>query len=194
MARRFDLVVRLADEQRGPVDLASVRMDTPLGAMPLSAIADVEEGDGPNQIGRENGRRRIVVYANTDGSDMGRIVGDIRKSMNAMALPQSYFISMEGQFQAQEQATRLIAILSLVSLALIFLVLYSRYRSGTLALIIMANIPFALVGSVLAVDRGSTAVGGLHGGLHHADWHRHAQRHSQGQPLPEPVPLRGRAL
>ena len=150
-ARRYDLVVRLTDQRRSPQDLARVMLDTPAGKIPLSSIATVEEGDGPNQIGRENGRRRIVVYANTDGSDMGRIIGEIRQAVAATALPASYFVSIEGQFQAQEQAMKLIVGLSLASLALIFLVLYARYQSGVLALVIMANIPFALVGSVIAM-------------------------------------------
>ncbi|MBB3007641.1 efflux RND transporter permease subunit [Cupriavidus alkaliphilus] len=149
--RRHDLVVRLPDTGRAPQDLSRVMLDSPRGAVPLSAIASVEEGDGPNQIGRENGRRRIVVYANTDGSDMSRIVGAVREAAARAGLPAGYFISIEGQFQAQEQATRRIVLLSLVSLALIYLVLYSRYRSATLTLVIMANIPFALIGSVIAM-------------------------------------------
>ena len=150
-ARRYDLVVRLADAQRSPQDMARVMIDSPAGQIPLSAIATVEEGDGPNQIGRENGRRRIVVYANTDGSNMSGIIADVRKSVADARLPDGYFVSIEGQFQAQEQSQRLIVGLSLGSLVLIFLVLYSRYRSSTLAFIIMGNIPFALVGSVIAM-------------------------------------------
>jgi CzcA family heavy metal efflux pump len=149
--RRFDLMVRLPDESRSPQDLSRIMLDSPGGRIPLSAIAAVDEGDGPNQIGRENGRRRIVVYANTDGSDMSRIIADVRKAIVATPLPGSYFISIEGQFQAQEQATKLITGLSLVSLAMVFLVLYSRYRSGVLALVIMGNIPFSLIGSVIAM-------------------------------------------
>jgi HME family heavy-metal exporter len=150
-ARRFDLVVRLPDDARSPHDLARVMLDSPAGRIPLSSVASVEEGDGPNQIGRENGRRRIVVYANTDGSDMSRIIGDVRKAIAATSLPGSYFVSIEGQFQAQEQAMNLIIGLSLISLAMIFLVLYSRYKSTVLALVIMGNIPFALFGSVIAM-------------------------------------------
>jgi CzcA family heavy metal efflux pump len=149
--RRFDLVVRLADVDRSPQDLARVMLTSPAGQIPLSSVATVEEGDGPNQIGRENGRRRIVVYANTDGSNMSRIIDDVRKAVAASQLPGGYFVSVEGQFQAQEQAQQLIVGLSLASLVLIFLVLYSRYRSSTLALVIMGNIPFALVGSVVAM-------------------------------------------
>ena len=149
--RRYELVVRLPDEARSPQDLARTLIDTPSGRIPVSSIATVTETDGPNQIGRENGRRRIVVYANTDGSDMSRIVRDIRAVIDSTALPTGNSISLEGQFQAQEQAAKKILGLSLMSLALVFLVLYSRYRSTTLALIIMANIPLALVGSVIAM-------------------------------------------
>ncbi len=150
-ARRYDLVLRLPDDKRTPQDLGRTLIDTPAGRLPVSAIATVEENDGPNQIGRENGRRRIVVYANTDGTDLGRVVGDIRRVVSEQALPAGTFVSLEGQFQAQEQATKLIAGLSLISLAMMFLVLYSRYRSAVLAGIVMANIPLALIGSVAAM-------------------------------------------
>jgi len=149
--RRYDLVLRLPDQQRSPQDLARTLIDTPAGRIPVSSIATVEETDGPNQIGRENGRRRIIVYANTDGGDMGRVIADIRSIIAKTPLPPGNFISLEGQFQAQEQATRLIAGLSLVSLAMMFLVLYSRYQSVVLAGIVMANIPLALIGSVVAM-------------------------------------------
>ncbi|MFP5430549.1 MAG: efflux RND transporter permease subunit [Gammaproteobacteria bacterium] len=150
-ARRYELVLRLPDAQRTPQDLARTLIDTPAGRLPVSAFASVEETDGPNQIGRENGRRRIVVYANTDGRDMGSVVADIRGEISAAALPTGTFVSLEGQFQAQEQAMQLIIGLSLVSLLLMFLVLYSRYQSVVLAAIIMANIPLALIGAVLAM-------------------------------------------
>ncbi len=150
-SRRYELVLRLPDGKRGPQDLAQTLIDTPSGRIPVSAIATVQETDGPNQIGRENGRRRIVVYANTDGSDMGRVIADIRAAMAKTPLPPGTFLSLEGQFQAQEQAMQLIVGLSLVSLAMVFLVLYARYQSAVLAGIIMANIPLALIGSVVAM-------------------------------------------
>jgi len=149
--RRYELVVRLPDHARGPQDLMRTLIDTPMGRLPVAAIAEVAEADGPNQIGRENGRRRIVVYANTDGSDMGRIIAEVRRAIVETELPTGNFITLEGQFQAQEQATRLIAALALVSLALVFVLLYSRYRSVVLCAIIMANIPLALIGSVVAM-------------------------------------------
>ncbi len=149
--RRFDLVVRLPESGRGLQELQNLLIETPTGAVPLSKLATIEDGDGPNQISRENARRRIVISANTDGSDMSRVIADIRTELAAKALPEGYFTALEGQFQAQEQAAKLIALLALVSLTMIFLVLYSRYKSTALTLIIMGNIPLALVGSVIAL-------------------------------------------
>lgn len=150
-ARRFDVVLRLSDEARGPRDLDRLLVDTPAGRVPVSTFARVEEGDGPNQIGRENGRRRIVVFANTDGSDLAHVVSGVREAVRQVAMPPGYVTALEGQFQAQEDSTRLILALTAVSLAMMFLVLYSRYRSVVLCAIIMANIPLALVGSVVAM-------------------------------------------
>ena len=149
--RRFDLVVRLPESARGPQALADLLIETPTGTFPLSKIASVEESDGPNQVSRENSRRRIVLSANTDGRDMSKVIADIRAELAAKPLPEGYFTALEGQFQAQEQAARLIALLALVSLTMIFMVLYSRYRSTALTLIIMGNIPLALIGSVIAL-------------------------------------------
>jgi HME family heavy-metal exporter len=150
-SRRFDVVLRVSEHDRSQHGLASLLIETPRGRVPLSAFAQVEDTQGPNQISRDNGRRRIVLLANTDGSDMAEIVRRIRAELTARPLPEGYFTTLEGQFQAQEEATDLITWLSLVSLAMIFLVLYSRYRSTVLSLMIMGNIPLALVGSVIAL-------------------------------------------
>ena len=149
--RRFDLVVRLPDAARDPRALESLLIETPGGFVPLSKVAHIDEGDGPNQISRENSRRRIVLSANAGDRDLSAVVADIRAEVAARPLPDGYFTALEGQFQAQEQASRLIAVLALVSLAMIFVVLYGRYRSTVLALIVMGNIPLALVGSVIAL-------------------------------------------
>jgi HME family heavy-metal exporter len=149
--RRFDLLVRLPEGARSPQTLAGLLIETPGGHVPLSRIASVEESDGPNQVSRENSRRRIVLSANTDGRDMSKVIADIRAELAARPLPEGYFIALEGQFLAQEQAARLIALLAAVSLTMIFMVLYSRYRSAALTFIIMGNIPLALIGSVIAL-------------------------------------------
>jgi HME family heavy-metal exporter len=149
--RRFDLVLRLPESGRSLQELSNLLIETPSGHVPLSTLATLEDSDGPNQVSRENGRRRIVISANTDGTDMSQVIASIRTELAAKPMPEGYFSSLEGQFQAQEQAARLIAILATLSLTMIFLVLYSRYRSVVLTAIIMGNIPLALVGSVIAL-------------------------------------------
>lgn len=151
-SRRFDVVVRLDDRLRTTQRLSELLIETPRGWVPLRQIAEVKETDGPNQILRENGRRRIVVLANSDGSrDMAAIVANLRRSVADANLPSGYFTSLEGTFQAQEESMRTIGLLSLVSLAMVFVILYSRYRSVLFALIIMASVPLALIGSVIAL-------------------------------------------
>ncbi len=150
--RRFDVVMRLPDSLRTTQALADMLIETPLGWVPVRQLADVQETDGPNQILRENGKRRIVVLANSDGrTDMAKIVADIRGLVAQSQLPQGYFTSFEGTFQAQEEATRTIGLLSMLSLAMVFAILYSRYRSTLFALIIMGSVPLALIGSVAAL-------------------------------------------
>ena len=149
--RRFNLVLRLPEAGRGMEGLRNLLIDTPGGRVPLSQLATIEEGDGPNQVSRDDGRRRIVLSANAQGRALSEVVADIRKVTAGTALPEGYFITLGGQFQAQEDASRLIGLLSLVSVGLIFLILYSRYRSAVLASIIMANIPLALVGAVIGL-------------------------------------------
>jgi CzcA family heavy metal efflux pump len=150
--KRFDVVMRLPDSLRTTQALGDMLIETPLGWVPVRQLANVQETDGPNQILRENGKRRIVVLANGDGkTDMAQIVADIRKAVAASQLPQGYFTSFEGTFQAQEEATRTIGLLSTISLAMVFAILYSRYRSVLLSLIIMGSVPLALIGSVAAL-------------------------------------------
>ena len=150
--RRFDVVMRIADSDRSTNGLEDLLIPTPKGYVPLKLLADVREADGPNQILRENGQRRIVVSANGDGvRDMAAIIADVRQSVGEAQLPRGYVTVIEGTFKAQEEATLVIGGLSLVSLALVFLVLYQRYQSAVLAGIILTAIPLGLVGSVVAL-------------------------------------------
>ncbi|MDX9706485.1 MAG: efflux RND transporter permease subunit [Azospira sp.] len=150
-ARRFALVLRLPEEARGPARLAGLMMETPGGRVPLAQLARIEEGDGPNQISRDNGRRRIVISANAQGRPLSDVVADVRQLIAASDLPAGYFITLDGQFRAQEEAARTIGVLALASLGLIFVVLYGRYRSGVLAALVIANVPLALIGSVIGL-------------------------------------------
>ncbi len=149
--RRFDLVVRLPEAARSAQGLRTLMIETPGGRIPLSRVAAIEEGDGPNQVSRDDGRRRIVLSANAQGRALSEVVADIRGAVADFALPEGYFITLGGQFQAQEESSRLVALLSIGSLGMMFLVLYSRYRSVALSLAIMGNIPLALVGSVIGL-------------------------------------------
>ncbi len=153
--RKFDLVVRLDDPYRVDVD-ALRRLSINLkagGRVPLETVADVVQGSGPNTINRENVRRRIIVQCNTAGRDLNGVVLDIQKRLAPIqaALPTGYFLEYGGQFESQQQATRMIGILSLVSLAGMFLALYTLFRSTNLALQVLAALPMAAIGSVAAL-------------------------------------------
>ncbi|PWC45917.1 efflux RND transporter permease subunit [Azospirillum sp. TSO22-1] len=149
--RRFDVVLKLSDADRTPETLAQMRMATPAGYVSLSSVATVVNGGGPNQIMRESGMRRIVLTTNTDGSDMAAIVKRIREVVKATPLPAGYTTSLEGSFRQEEESRMVMAGLCAISMALVFLVLYQRYQSVVLSLIIMANIPLALIGCVIAL-------------------------------------------
>jgi HME family heavy-metal exporter len=150
--KRFDVVLRLEDETRSTKGLSDLLIETPAGWIPVSQIAEVRETDGPNQILRENGKRRVVVLANTDGeADMATVIAEIRKVIATSSLPPGFFVSLEGTFQAQEESMRTIGLLSIISLTMVFAILYSRYRSVLFVSIIMASVPLALIGSVTAL-------------------------------------------
>ena len=150
--KRIDVVMRIADSSRSTAGLAELLIPSPSGMIPLRHVAQVIETEGPNQILRESTRRRLVVLANSGpGADISAIVEKVRGIVAATPLPPGMTTSLEGTFKAQEEATRLISALALVSLALIFLILRQRYTSSVLALIVMVNIPLALIGSVAAL-------------------------------------------
>ncbi|HZI10108.1 MAG TPA: efflux RND transporter permease subunit, partial [Myxococcus sp.] len=152
--RTFDVLVRY--DERARVDADAFRralVDTPSGArVPVAAVAEVLESQGPNVIHHDHLQRRIVVMANVAGRDLGSAVEEVRERVAAqVTLPAGTFLTYEGQFESQQSATRLISLLSLLSLGGMFLVLYAHFRSVRLVLQVMLNIPLALVGSVTAV-------------------------------------------
>lgn len=150
--RTYDVVMRLAENRRTTQALGDLLIETPTGWVPVRELAEVRETDGPNQILRENGRRRVVVLGNTDGKvDTAEVVAQIRAIIAEAELPPGFSATLEGTFQAQEEASRTIGLLSLVSMGMIFAILYSRYRSTVCALIIMGSVPLALIGSVVAL-------------------------------------------
>jgi HME family heavy-metal exporter len=149
--RRYDVVMRLNDGDRAPEKLGLLRIDTPSGSVPLSSFATISVTPGPSLILREDAVRRIAVMANTDGSDTAKIVAEMRELIASTPLPVGYRTSLEGSFREGETGRMMMAILTPISIALIFLVLHQRFRSWRLCLIVMGNIPLAVAGSVAAL-------------------------------------------
>ena len=152
--KSYDLVVRFPDHLRSNADaIAAVMFDTPTGqSVPLSQLAQISVERGPNTVSRENVQRKIVVQANVAGRDLGSTVADIRTVVGErVQLPPGYHVEYGGQFEAQEESTRVLGALSLLSLAAIFLILFAEFRSVRTAGLVMANLPLALIGGVVAV-------------------------------------------
>ncbi len=154
--KTYDIFVRYDEPSRNHVeDMRQMLVDTGNGQgnatkVPLSLLAEVRDSKGPNIINRENVQRRIVVSANVSGRDLGSVVAEIQRKMNEnVHLPSGFFISYEGQFQSQQEATRLIGILSIATLAAMFLVLYSHFRSTMIVAQILLNIPLAFIGGLV---------------------------------------------
>ncbi len=166
--KAFDIVLTLTDAYRtDPTRLHDVRLVSPTGAIVLlSDVSEIVEKLGPNEIARENLRRRIVVSCNVRGRDLGSTVKDIQASIAMdLKLPQGYTLVYGGLFEAQRESTRILLILGAGSLIAIFVLLYTNYRSGMVALQIMLNVPFAFIGSVaaLAITREPFSVASLVG-------------------------------
>jgi CzcA family heavy metal efflux pump len=166
--RTYDVVVRYADRHRADKDaIAATLIDTPLGPkVPLGMLATIRDDSGPNTITRENVQRKMVVQANVSGRDLGGVIDDIRAAVDARVVPPAgYYLVYGGQFESQEQASRTIYLLGGFVVAGIFLLLYLAFRSARLALVIMVNLPLALVGGVAAayLSGGVLSVGSLVG-------------------------------
>ncbi len=149
--RSIDLVVRFADESRADTALLrELLIDTPTGGrVPLGLIAEVRESQGPNAISREDAMRRIVISANVAERDLGSIVAQLQTNLpRAVPMASGYFVAYEGQFQSQQQATRLIGILAVLTLGVIFLLLYAHFHSGMIVWQILLNVPLAFVGAL----------------------------------------------
>lgn len=153
--RTFDLVLRLEDDARENLEvLRRLSIDLPEGGqVPLESIARIYTSGGPNSISREKVRRRIVVQCNVADRGLVDVVEEIQARLKPLqeSLPEGYYIEYAGQFESEQNASRLIGLLFLVSLAGIFLVLFTMLRSVNLALQVMAALPMAFIGSVVAL-------------------------------------------
>ncbi|MBI3465005.1 MAG: efflux RND transporter permease subunit [Planctomycetes bacterium] len=153
--RRFDLLVRLEEAYRQDyANLGRLRIDLPegRGQVELARLADVGEGVGPNAVNRENARRRIVIRCNTQNRDLASAVAEIQQQVkNQVELPQGYFVEYGGQFESQQRATALIALLAAVSVVGMFVVLLLLFPSVRIVLQILNALPTAFIGGVLAL-------------------------------------------
>ena len=151
---QHDLVVRYAERFRDDLDaIRNSLIDTPIGArIPLDMVTDISVDRGPNYISRENVQRKLVVQANVAGRDIGSVVGDIQTALsNNLNLPTGYFVELGGQFESEQKATRIISLLSILSLVLIFLALYLEFKNIRQTVLILVNLPLALIGGVFAI-------------------------------------------
>ncbi|PZO79076.1 MAG: CusA/CzcA family heavy metal efflux RND transporter, partial [Micavibrio aeruginosavorus] len=152
--RTYDIVMRLSDAARNDVEaIKQIPVDTKDGnVVPLQAIATVQDAKGPNIINRENAQRRIVIQANVSDRDLVGVVQKVQAAIDSkVKLPQGYYVTYGGQFESQASASRLIMLLSLFSLAGMFMVLYVHFKSANLALQVMTSIPLAFIGAVIGV-------------------------------------------
>ncbi len=157
--RRFDVVVRLPESERGKVDdVGRLRIplpgsiDQPRGFVPLQDVARIETVIGPNQISREDGKRRVVVTANVRGRDLGSFVDEVRRKVGAeVEVPPGYWITYGGTFEQLISAARRLQLVVPAALLLIFGLLYALFRSGKDAAIVFSGVPLALTGGVAAL-------------------------------------------
>ncbi|MBK6424153.1 MAG: efflux RND transporter permease subunit [Gemmatimonadetes bacterium] len=152
--RRVDIFVRYAEAFRTtPEDVAKALVPTPAGGrIPLSQVARIEEVLGPKQISREASQRRIVVQANVDGRDLGGFVAEAQARVTSqVVLPPGYFVTWGGQFENQRRAMARLALIVPVTLGLIFLLLFSSFNSVRQATLIILNVPFAMIGGIIAL-------------------------------------------
>lgn len=150
----YNLVVRFNEQNRSNIErIRNALFDTPVGPkVPLSQLAEVVYEKGPNTISRENVQRKIVVQANVSGRDLRSVIDDIQVRLDKnVSMPQGYYVEFGGQFESEQAATRLLTLLSLVSIAAIFLILYLEFGALRPALFIMVNLPLALIGGIWAV-------------------------------------------
>ncbi|MBA4419130.1 MAG: CusA/CzcA family heavy metal efflux RND transporter [Syntrophus sp. (in: bacteria)] len=152
--RGFDILVRFDDSAKKDIEsVKAVLVDTPGGAkVPLSAVADISSAKGPNSISRENVQRKMVVQANVSGRDLRSVYEDVNSRIEKnLKLPPGYYIEYGGQFKSEAEASRMIGILSLLSLLAIFLILYMEFRSFRLTVLVMVNLPLALIGGIIVI-------------------------------------------
>lgn len=152
--RSFDLVVRADREARESMEaLERLTIYSPVaGYVPLTDVAEIVSSSGPNSVSRENVKRKIVISANAAGRDLGSVMDDIRSRIESnVNLPEGYHVEYGGQFESRQAAGRTLLVTSILSILVIFLLLYMEFRDVKESAVILLNLPFALIGGVLVL-------------------------------------------
>ena len=151
--RSFDVTVKMNDNSRSEMErIGNLTIDANGQKIPLNYIAELVSSSGPNTINRENAQRKIVISANVAGRDLRGVVNDIQKIVkNDVPLPEGYHIEYGGQFESEQAASRILLFTSLISLLVIFLLLFQEFKKVSMAGIIMLNLPLALIGGIFSL-------------------------------------------
>jgi Cu(I)/Ag(I) efflux system membrane protein CusA/SilA len=151
--RSFDLTLKVNDESRETAErIKGLMVDANGRKIPLGNIAEITSTTGPNTINRENVARKIVISANVAGRDLRGVVNDIQKTVSEqITLPEGYHIEYGGQFESEQAASRILLITSVFSILVIFLLLYAQFRSVNQSVVILLNLPLALIGGVFTL-------------------------------------------
>ena len=152
--RSFDLTLKVNDDARSSIErISDLTIDTGDGKkVPLSYVADIKSSAGPNTINRENVSRKLVVSCNATGGELAKAVGAIREKIaENIELPEGYHIEYGGQFESEERASKTIALVSIFSIFIIFMLLYGEFKNVSQSLVVLLNLPLALIGGVFAI-------------------------------------------
>lgn len=152
--RSFDLTLKVNDDARSSIErISDLTIDTSDGKkVPLSYVADIKSSAGPNTINRENVSRKLVVSCNATGGELAKAVGAIREKIaENIELPEGYHIEYGGQFESEERASKTIALVSIFSIFIIFMLLYGEFKNISQSLVVLLNLPLALIGGVFAI-------------------------------------------
>ena len=152
--RSFDLTLKVNDDARSSIErISDLTIDTGDGKkVPISYVADIKSAAGPNTINRENVSRKLVVSCNATGGELAKAVGAIREKIaENIELPEGYHIEYGGQFESEERASKTIALVSIFSIFIIFMLLYGEFKNISQSLVVLLNLPLALIGGVFAI-------------------------------------------
>ena len=146
----YDLTLKVADNDRNSIDeIKNLAIDSNVGKIPLSQIAEITSTDGPNTINRENVSRRIIVSANVHERDLRGAVNDIQEKIDSnITLPEGYYIVYGGQFESEAQASQTLLIASVVALLIVFMLLYHEFKNTSQSLTVLLNLPLAMIGGI----------------------------------------------